>query len=200
MPHSLVALLLGGAVGAVAGTAIGTAVGTIATGAAAGALGSIASQGVGLAFNIQDKFSWKSVGLAAIGGGVGASGIGEIAAQGASWFGSGLGSGASAAINSSFGQGFIAGAAGNIASQGIGVATGLQHSFSWAGVAAAGVGGGASNWLASKVDLGKIGHAVADERGLGFSGTLEEHRLQRAWPQVCAARPMLWPAPRRAAP
>ena len=113
------------------------------------------------------------MGLAAIGGGVGASGIGEIAAQGASWFGSGLGSGASAAINSSFGQGFIAGAAGNIASQGIGVATGLQHSFSWAGVAAAGVGGGASNWLASKVDLGKIGHAVADERGLGFSGTLE---------------------------
>ena len=174
MPHSLVALLLGGAVGAVAGTAIGTAVGTIATGAAAGALGSIASQGVGLAFNIQDKFSWKSVALPPLAAAWARPESVKSPRRAPAGLAAVLAAVPAPRLNSSFGQGFIAGAAGNIASQGIGVATGLQHSFSWAGVAAAGVGGGASNWLASKVDLGKIGHAVADERGLGFSGKLEE--------------------------
>jgi hypothetical protein len=79
------------------------------------------SQGVGVATGIQDKFSWKAVGLAAIGGGVSA-GIGNVF-KGGGW----LAAGGRAA-------------AGSAITQGIGVATGLQDKFNWAGVAAAGVG------------------------------------------------------------
>ena len=86
------------------------------------------SQGVGVATGIQDKFSWNAVGLAAIGGGVGAA----------------VGGGAAAA---SWQQAATRAVTANIITQGIGVATGLQDKFSWAGVAASAVGGA-------------IGHAV----------------------------------------
>ncbi|MBN8811110.1 MULTISPECIES: GH-E family nuclease [unclassified Sphingomonas] len=105
----------GGLIGA-AGVA-----GGLAIGAGAAAIGSIVSQGIGVATGIQDKFSWKAVGMAAIGSLV------------------------SGGLNEAFGGGGIIGAAargaaGSAITQGIGVATGLQDKFSWAGVAAAGVG------------------------------------------------------------
>ncbi len=63
--------VLGGTVatGGIAGAVGG--LGAIAIGAGSAAIGSIVSQGVGVATGIQEKFSWKGVALAAIGGGVG---------------------------------------------------------------------------------------------------------------------------------
>ena len=85
---------------------------------------SAASQAVGVATGIQEKFSWKQVVLSSIG----------------------------AAVRSLNPVGGAVGAAlSNAATQGIGVATGLQESFSWAGVAAAGVGSLAGGTAAIKL-------------------------------------------------
>jgi hypothetical protein len=104
-----------------AGTLIKTvgATAAIAGSGAAAAVGSIVSQSVGVATGIQEKFSWKDVGMAFISGGVGAgmAGVG----------------------GSSLGEAFVRGATSSAISQGIGVALGLQDKFSWAAVAAAGV-------------------------------------------------------------
>lgn len=104
-----------------AGIASGSAAG-IAGAAIAGVAGSVASQSVGVATGIQDKFNWGAVALAGVGAGLGASGIG---------FGN--------IANSPFLTDVANGALRNSLTQGIGVATGLQNKFSWAGVAAAGV-------------------------------------------------------------
>ena len=103
--------------------------GGIIGGAINGAIGSIVSQTVGVATGIQEKFSWKSVALAFISVGVG-GGVSQVMGPAQSMAGAALRGAASSAI-----------------SQGIGVALGLQDKFSWAAVAAAGVGAG-------------IGHAV----------------------------------------
>jgi YD repeat-containing protein len=97
----------------------------IGIGAGSAAVGSIVSQGVGVATGLQDQFSWKGVALSAIAGGVGA-GLG--------------GSGAFNGIQSGVIRAGVGGIAGNVATQGIGLATGLQRQFSWTAVAAAGVG------------------------------------------------------------
>ncbi len=101
----------------------------IGQGALAGAAGSVASQAVGLATGIQDKFDFKGLAMSAIAGGVGA-GLGGV---------SGLDKIAGSATLGSAARGAL----GSVITQGIGVATGLQDRFSWAGVAAAGVGAGA---------------------------------------------------------
>jgi hypothetical protein len=117
--------------------ASGTA-GAIATGigigAVAGAVGGIVSQGFAVATGIQDQFNWGAVAMSAIGGGVG----GGLAATGA--FGGGLAG--------AVGRGL----AGSAISQGIGVATGLQSHFDWAGVAAAGVGAAAGYGMSKLVN------------------------------------------------
>ena len=133
---------LGAAVGA--GGVLGATGTLVAAGAIGGAVGSIASQAVGVVTGIQEKFSWSGVALAAISGGVGGAGV--------NGFASGL-------TESAFINGAIGGAASSVISQGIGVATGLQDSFSWAGVAAAGVGAG-------------VGSAVGNRFGTGFGGEL----------------------------
>jgi hypothetical protein len=105
------AALSGGIVGLGAGTAFGIA-------AVAGAVGSIAGQLAGLALGVQDKFSWSAVAAGAIGAGIGASGaLGSIAG------------------GNVVGQAI----AGNIINQGVGIITGAQKGFSWAGVAAAAI-------------------------------------------------------------
>jgi YD repeat-containing protein len=117
----------------------------ILIGAISGAAGSIASQAVGLATGIQEKFSFKGVALAALGGAVGGA-IGPKGLFGAD--------GAFGGVKSSFLQGALRGAAGSALTQGIGVAVGLQKKFDFAGVAAAGVGGGITASLA-KTPLAK---------------------------------------------
>jgi len=111
-------------------------------GALAGAAGSVASQGFGLISGIQDKFDWKSAALAGISGGVGG--------------GLGAALGATGIAGSKFLTDVARGAGGSAITQGIGLATGLQDKFDWAGVAAAGlgagVGGAVSRSLALKFD------------------------------------------------
>jgi YD repeat-containing protein len=86
-----------------------------------GALSSIAGQAVGIATGVQDGFSWRAVATAAISSGVAAG------------FKSGLG--ATEDLLKLTGRAI----ASNALTQGIGVVTGLQSSFSWRAVVTAGV-------------------------------------------------------------
>ena len=125
---------MGSAVGAggavLAGTtSIGlTSTAAIAGGVAAGVAGSVASQAFGVAARLQDGISWKGVALAGISAGV--SG--------------GLAGSFERIAGSAFLGDVVRGALGSVVSQGIGVATRLQDKFDFAGVAAAGLGSGAS--------------------------------------------------------
>jgi LysM domain-containing protein len=130
-----VGLVMGGSLLA---TSAGVA-GGLAIGAVAGAVGSMVSQGFGVATGIQKSFNWGAVGMAALGSAIGA-GVSET----------GVFDDIGNAIGDSTGLydigGYIGdalqGAASNAITQGIGVATGLQKKFDWAGVAAAGVSAG----------------------------------------------------------
>ena len=106
--------------------------------AVAGAVSSVASQGASIALGIQDKFSFNSVALSAISAGVGAAFGGDP---------------------TTFIQGLKQGLKANAITQGIGIATGLQERFSWAGLAAAGVGGG-------------VGGHIGDSFGDSFGGQI----------------------------
>jgi hypothetical protein len=108
-----------------------TTAGFVGAAAVGGAVGSIAGQAVGIATGVQDEFSWKSVGLAALGAAV-TSGIGALSG------------GAAAGNNASFlgiSQAkdpllFAAarGVTNSLVTQGLGSALGLQ-SFSWKAIA-----------------------------------------------------------------
>jgi LysM repeat protein len=97
----------------------------VVTGAIAGAVASVASQAVGMAIGAQDKFSWKQVGLSAIGGGVTG----------------GLSGGAPVDLPGAIQQAVV----GNVINQGIAVVTGLQEKFSWRAVAASAIGAAAAH-------------------------------------------------------
>jgi murein DD-endopeptidase MepM/ murein hydrolase activator NlpD len=107
--------------------------------------GNVASQGVGVITGIQDKFSFKGVALAALSAGVGA-GVGSVIKG--------------AVAGSQFLGDVIRGAVSSGITQGVATATGLQDKFSWAGVAAAGIGAGVG---------GAVARGLASEKGLlGF--------------------------------
>jgi hypothetical protein len=134
--------------------------GTVVAGAIGGAAGSIASQAFGVATGIQSKFDWKGVAMGAIGGAVGgAMGGGGI-------FGK---AGAFGGVQSSFVQGALRGVVSSALTQGIGVATGLQDKFSWAGIAGAGVGGGLSNMVSTRLEKFKLGNTFLDGLSSGVS-------------------------------
>ncbi|MEM8789964.1 MAG: LysM peptidoglycan-binding domain-containing protein, partial [Pseudomonadota bacterium] len=101
-------------------------IGSVGAGVAAGAAGSVASQGFAIATGQQDKFSFKSLAIDAISGGI-SGGVG-------------------AKIG---GTGFLAGAArntlSNVLTQGVSTVTGLQDKFSFTSVATAGIIGGISS-------------------------------------------------------
>jgi YD repeat-containing protein len=115
--------------------------------ALAAALGSVASQGVGLATGIQDKFSFKGVALAALAGGISA-GVSTLP-------GLSGGTGVSGAL-----QAAARGTISSVLTQGIGVATGLQSHFSWSGVAASAVGSSVNSGL-----YGTLGRTVSGMAG-----------------------------------
>ncbi|MEM9584740.1 MAG: hypothetical protein AAGA08_16640 [Pseudomonadota bacterium] len=119
-----------------------------AGGATSAAAGSAVSQGIGVATGIQDKFSFNQVGLAAISGGLGG---GQTAAFGSP---------------SDFVRAGLRAARTNALTQGIGVATGLQNKFSFAGVAGAAVGAGVGSELGSR-----FGEALGESLG-GFGANL----------------------------
>jgi hypothetical protein len=95
-----------------------------------GAIGSIVSQGVGIAVGIQESFSWKSVAMSPIGSGV-AAGIGGTGVFNLT---------PSTAINTG-----LTAMASNVATQGISIAFGQQKNFNWRSVAASGVAAAASS-------------------------------------------------------
>jgi hypothetical protein len=148
-----------GTAAAIGGTAVSASsaagiVGAAAAGAIGGAVGSVVSQGVGLATGIQSKFDWGAVGLAAIGGAVGGGLQGAGAFNGFS--------------GSSFIDGAMRGAVSSIATQGIGVATGLQSKFDWAGVAGAAVGGGVTNAINANWSANISGQPVLSAAATSF--------------------------------
>jgi hypothetical protein len=150
---------LGGAMGALASgstsalAAAGITTGhLIGIGAVAGAVGSIASQGVGMAIGMQSRLDWGAVAMAGISGAVGA-GLGTVG---------GL---------PGIGGAMVRGALGNAITQGIGVATGLQSKFDWAGVAAAGVMAGVSTAVGIQIGVGADGNTAFENHLLsGVAG------------------------------
>jgi YD repeat-containing protein len=114
--------MMSGAFATVGGVGL-SAAGAMTVGAIAGAAGSLASQLVGVAMG-QTKFSWKQVAQSSISGAV-TAGVG------------GLGNAVGSEVLSNV---VVKAAVSNALTQGIGVATGLQKSFSWTGVAAAAAG------------------------------------------------------------
>lgn len=148
--------------------------GGIIGGAAVGAFASAVSQGVGVAIGAQNSFSWKGVGLAAIAGGI-SGGI------------SGLSSGVNAAGQIVPGTAKLGGIGGflsrggvtsaiargvttNALTQGIGVATKLQSKFDFAGVAAAGISAGASQFAGARTTgFGPFGNDVIANAASGIA-------------------------------
>ena len=122
-----------------------TTAGLATFGALGAAVGSIASQGFGMAAGIQDKFSWKGVALSALAGGIGG----------------GLGASGMLKAASPLVQGAARGVLGNALTQGIGAATGLQSKFNWVGVATAGIGGGVGSALGGGNMWGRAASGMA---------------------------------------
>ncbi len=124
-----------------------------------GLLGNVASQGIGLATGVQDSFNFKSLALTGVASGV------SVGLNEAGLFGGTTGSAFEAGklgIQSGTVDAALSSIASGAISQGIGVATGLQSKFSWAGVAAAGVAGGVGRFTAARTSsLGEIGGGVA---------------------------------------
>ncbi|HEY9109650.1 MAG TPA: LysM domain-containing protein, partial [Roseateles sp.] len=134
---------------------IGMTAATVASAAIGGAVGSIVSQGVGIAIGVQDKFSWKQVGLSAVGSAV-------TAGMGAAVNGPALGK--QVADMGYYGTALKA-AAGNALTQGVAVATGLQDKFSWRSVAASAVAAPAIQALSSQLGDG-IANALDGKDGI----------------------------------
>lgn len=111
---------------ALASTSAGASLGFSGTMAFSAAMGSIASQAVGVATNTIQKFDVKAVGLAAIGGYVGAQ------FQGLNAF----------PKTEVVANAVVRAAAGNVLTQGVATAVGLQKKFDWRSVAAASMGAG----------------------------------------------------------
>ncbi len=105
---------------------IAPALGPVLSGALTATTANVLTQGFAVATGIQDKFNWKGVAMAGLSAGIGA-------AVGAAFGGGSL-------LGSKLLTDAARGALGSAIAQGIGVATGLQDKFDWAGVAAAGIG------------------------------------------------------------
>jgi hypothetical protein len=140
-----------GIIGQIMTVAIAVAV-TVLTGSAV--LGNLASQAFAIGIGQQSGFSWKSLGMAVITAGV----TGGINA-----------SGVFAGIADATARAAVTAVASSAASQGIGVATGLQNKFDWVGVAAAGVGAAAGAQVRMPGTAGRILSTFAD--GAASAGT-----------------------------
>ncbi|MEQ1552388.1 hypothetical protein, partial [Sphingorhabdus sp.] len=117
-------------------------------------LGNLVSQGFNNLIGTQSGFSWKSLAMAQVSAGV-TMGL----------------DGAFAGIQSSFLQGAAQAAAASAITQGIGVATGLQKKFDFAGVAAAGVAGGISSWASARLDGRSFDPATGWQNGASTAGS-----------------------------
>lgn len=142
---TLGASVVTGAAG-VYGISTGAMMASAAIGAAAG---SIASQGVGMAMGLQHGFSWKQVGLSALGGAV-TAGVGSMFAEGG-WL-------ASSPIMQAGARGFASAA----------VTQGLQGKWSWQGVAAAAAGSAAGAAVSGQISSNStFADVLGGKDGLG---------------------------------
>ena len=108
-------------------------------GAVGAAAGSVASQGVGMVLGVQQDFSWRQVGLAALGGAVSGALGGIPGTDGSGLVSPGLiDTGAFARVDTLLGLAQRGGQAmlSNAITQGLAVATGLQDRYQWRQVAA----------------------------------------------------------------
>lgn len=126
-----------GGIGQVLMVIVAVVTSIVAPGILGALIGSIFSQGVGLATGAIDKFSWKSVAMSAVSAGV-------SQALPANLFAETLGE---------VGGAMARAATSNLVTQGIGVATGLQKKFDWRGVAASGIGAGVGAWVGRELGL-----------------------------------------------
>ncbi|PKB13885.1 LysM peptidoglycan-binding domain-containing protein [Janthinobacterium sp. 64] len=153
----VVVVMTAGAAATVLTPMLGSTMATVAGGAIGGALGSIASQTVGMAIGAQDGFNWNGVALGALGGAVSAgvmnTGMGPTFSPG----------------TSAFVKGAVQGGISNTITQGVAVATGLQHSFDWRGVAAGAIAGGVFAEVGNA-----IGQAQYGEQGWANLNGLEQ--------------------------
>ncbi|MFN9807296.1 MAG: hypothetical protein ACK56N_12820, partial [Betaproteobacteria bacterium] len=166
--------LAGGGAFAVGSAAVASGLTGLSTGAAigaavvGGAVGSIVSQGVGLAIGAVDKFSWRSVGLAALGAGV-SSGLGAAGVGGQAF---------AKAIDNPYLAAAVSGGIRSAVTQGVGSVLGMQ-SFSWKAVAVSAataavgeyVGGAAGSWAKAE-GLDSWGQQMARSLASGVSGGL----------------------------
>ncbi|WP_256081313.1 DUF4214 domain-containing protein [Massilia sp. YIM B04103] len=120
---------------AMLGGAGGFTAGALATGAVAAAAGSVAGQLTAMGLGYQDEFSWRSVATAAVGGVVSAGVAGADLGGLSSVFKPSEGIYTAAAARAVL---------SNTVTQGLSMATGLQHGFDWRGVAASAAGALAS--------------------------------------------------------
>ncbi len=168
---------------AAAGTTAGTlgTLGAVGVAVAGAAAGSIVSQGINIAVGAQDGFSWKGVALAGLSAGIGQGiGPGGVFGEGGLFGGTVDGklvSGVLGKVQSGVLRAGLNGMVSSAVSQGVAVATTLQHKFSWAGVAAAGaaaaVGYEVGKGMAQKYDVNgdPIGKATSwnTPGGAGFT-------------------------------
>ena len=149
-----------------------------ASGAVGGAAGSIAGQAAGIATGVQDHFSWKGVLHGALQGGISASLGGWLKAGGLGSTFAGSGDWNTAARM----------ALSNVASQGLGIATGLQKRFDWRGVAASAASGfvsaSAAEW-AKSANLGVRGQDLFTSMASGLtSAAVRGGSLSQALPYI----------------
>ncbi|WP_055936360.1 LysM peptidoglycan-binding domain-containing protein [Duganella sp. Root336D2] len=121
-------------------------------GAMAGAaLGSIASQAVGIAIGAQEKFNWKSVAISAVSAGV-TSGVSSYLDPSAASMAAGASPGFGEALS---GQGWtaVAGRAvlSNVASQATANVLGLQKGFNWSSVAVSAISAPITSKISEKI-------------------------------------------------
>ncbi|MDX3905609.1 MAG: LysM peptidoglycan-binding domain-containing protein [Pigmentiphaga sp.] len=162
-----------GVAGATAATAVASVAGTMAAGATAlaggsiasavvgGAVGSVLGQAVGMATGVQDKFSWTGVALGAIGAGA-TAGLGQ-----------GLMSPLTNALGSQTAAHAALGGIRSVATQGVGVVTGLQSSFDWKGVAASAVAGGLAYQASNAIGELQYGEQGWASLSSGVNGHLQ---------------------------
>jgi YD repeat-containing protein len=120
-----------------------------------GAVGSIASQGVGMAMGVQSKFSWKQVGLSALGSGV-TAGVGAGLDK--------LGVLSNLSTNATLQAGLSAGVKG---AAGAAMTQGLQGKWNWTGIAASAAGSAAGAAAGAALNGTQLGNFLNAGNGFG---------------------------------
>lgn len=142
-------------------TTLGTTGTAIATAAVSASLGNIAGQVTGNILGVQKGFNFTSLATAAVTAGITQGLIGGTVngVPDSGLYGDKL---AEAFASSQYALVAARAVVGNVVNQGIGNLTGMQKGFSWASVAAAGVGAAAGTFIG-----GKVGNALKASERIG---------------------------------